>query len=652
MTTPSVIDLVDGNTTPAAPAVDSAIYLKSGTLYKQTAAGVETAIVNGVQTFNSRTGAVAPLQADYDSFFLTPAEGNAAYDAIGAAASAQAASQPLDADLTALAAAAWAANALPIGTGASALTQTAFAANTFPARASTGNLVAKSITDAGLAFAAAVDAAAETALLNAATASLKGLTPAADFTTVANFRKGLVNILDFGADNTGAASILTALTNAVAALPNGGTIYFPAGTYLVPSAFTITTAGITLLGSSRNNSIITTNSATADMFVVNQWFVVFQEITFATSVNRSAGYCINSPSAGGYSYTRVIGCKFYGTASLKHWNCILIGATLMDVDDIEARFFANNFIEVNGQSDHRISRTTCDNAVQAAGGIVVIATASLLLSQLNIIHAGQGLYITPANAGTIPSIKAVNCFFDNCTNGLNFSPTGTGVWYRSEFTNCWFSSATGAGALLNSAQYDGITFSNCDFYGNAVGIDANAGGTKWTATGSRFAGNTTAAIRLAASANHYPQILGNQIGPVAAFGVNAVGIIIGVGTYTGLVIDQNDLTANTSALTLGAVTVTNWGQYRITDNAGYNPHGAVTTPTFPTSTTVVTNTTGLRVTVLVKSGATAPTVITYNGVADSTILPAVTALFSLALDPGGTIAFTFTAAPTWAWFGN
>jgi hypothetical protein len=74
--------------------------------------------------------------------------------------SAVAAYQPLDATLTALAAANWAANALPIGTGADTLAQTAFAANTFPARASTGNLVAKSITDFGLSLVDDADASA------------------------------------------------------------------------------------------------------------------------------------------------------------------------------------------------------------------------------------------------------------------------------------------------------------------------------------------------------------------------------------------------------------------------------------------------------------------------------------------------------------
>lgn len=60
--------------------------------------------------------------------------------------------QPVDATLTALAGLTIAANTLTIGTGADAFSQTSFAANTFPARASTGNLVAKTITDSGLAL--------------------------------------------------------------------------------------------------------------------------------------------------------------------------------------------------------------------------------------------------------------------------------------------------------------------------------------------------------------------------------------------------------------------------------------------------------------------------------------------------------------------
>lgn len=68
--------------------------------------------------------------------------------------------QPLDATLTAFAALTIAANSLTVGTGADAFSQTTFAANTFPARASAGNLVAKTITDFALTILDDADAAA------------------------------------------------------------------------------------------------------------------------------------------------------------------------------------------------------------------------------------------------------------------------------------------------------------------------------------------------------------------------------------------------------------------------------------------------------------------------------------------------------------
>jgi hypothetical protein len=54
---------------------------------------------------------------------------------------------------------AYAANSVPIGTGSNAASQVTFAANTFPARASTGNLVAKTITDFALTLLDDTDAA-------------------------------------------------------------------------------------------------------------------------------------------------------------------------------------------------------------------------------------------------------------------------------------------------------------------------------------------------------------------------------------------------------------------------------------------------------------------------------------------------------------
>lgn len=64
-----------------------------------------------------------------------------------------------DQTLTALAGANWATDSLAIGSGSDTVAQVTFAANTFPAKASTGSLVAKAITDFGLSLVDDADAA-------------------------------------------------------------------------------------------------------------------------------------------------------------------------------------------------------------------------------------------------------------------------------------------------------------------------------------------------------------------------------------------------------------------------------------------------------------------------------------------------------------
>lgn len=87
MTIPAVIDLVDGTVDPGPPAVDSSIYLKSGTLYKQTAGGVVTPIINGASsvsnsdgtlTISPTTGAVVASRAAITGDVSVPVASNVA----------------------------------------------------------------------------------------------------------------------------------------------------------------------------------------------------------------------------------------------------------------------------------------------------------------------------------------------------------------------------------------------------------------------------------------------------------------------------------------------------------------------------------------------------------------------------------------------
>ena len=478
-----------------------------------------------------------------------------------------------------------------------------------------------------------------------------------------NHKKGWVNILDYGGDNTNATSSRTALTNAIAALPNGGTVFFPTGQYnFGNTSYQIDTAHITLKGAARYGTGMNTTSLTEDTFKVGQYYVTFEDLIFygpqtGTGVTltsaKTAGYAINGAGTNFPSNTTVRRCAFF-----YQYDCINIGNALMNVDDIDCRYFKHSGVVVTHNSDHQINQMQSDNATSAlptGSGIDIQVTASCLISNCNVIHSGNALNISPATGVTVPSVKALNCFFDTSVNGLNC--TGAGSVLRCEFTNCWFSSMSANGINMQPAvggQVNGVTFINCDVYNNVggttQGVNTNAQVGKWKMTGCSIAGWTTG-INLVAGASHFPTIVGNTIGGVSAFGNNATGVAVGAGAYKGVVIAENDIIDNTTNFTLGALTITTTtaSSHRIIDNAGINPRGSVGTIAVPASTVVQTNLTGFRVMVVVKWAATAPTVVSINGVA--TVLPAASAIETFTLEPGGTIAYTGTA-PTWTWVGQ
>jgi hypothetical protein len=514
-------------------------------------------------------------------------------------------------------------------------------------------------TSYGRALLTLTNSAALTAAVDAATTTLPGLLPAADKTSINNSRKFRVNALDYGADPTNATSSATALTNAIAALPNGGIIEFPPGTYNFGNVpFSISTAHITIQGAARYNTVFTTtNTADSRILVRNQYYITIQDITATgagsgqnpTAVAGALIACNNANSA--YGVIRRVSTTYA-------YDCIDISDTLSITDETETRFFKHSGIVVNQNSDHQIEQATMDNNTSflpTGGGIDVSLTASLLVNSCNIIHSNNALNLNASAGVTIPSVKGVNNFFDTSAVGLNIS--GGGSVLRCEFTNSWFSSMSTAGISLTPSaggQVDGITFVNCDIYNNVagttVGVQTNAQTKKWKMLGCSIAGWTTG-INLVAGASHYATIECNTIGSVSAFGVNTTGIAIGAGAYLGLVIISNDAANNTTPITIAATpTFSDYKQFRILSNPGINTGGAQTPPAAtPVLTTVYQNTFGYPMLVVVKHGATANTSITINGSANTLGFVAAQ-VATYRLEPGDTWAVAGGTAPTvWAW---
>jgi hypothetical protein len=473
-------------------------------------------------------------------------------------------------------------------------------------------------------------------------------------------RVSWVNILDYGADPTNATSSRAALDAAIADLPSGGTVFFPVGTYnLGNTAYVINTAHIRLLGAARYNTVITTTSLTEDIIQIAQYYNVIETLSFrgpfttAELPTRTAGFAINGAGGQWAAYSMVRDCAFS-----YQWSCVNLSNTLMELHDCEMRHYRRSGVVINQNSDHQVTNLTTDNnrTVNAptGAGIEVIVCASLLLDRNNLINNNVALDIAPPSGVTVPSIKATNCFFDTSNFGLRMVTAG--AWFRSQFTNCWFSSHSSNGIHIVPAtggQADGITFTNCDIYNNVAGstngvvMGVNVG--KWKMTACNIAGWTNGMI-LNPGTNHWPTIIGCTIGAVSAFAGNGTGIQVAAGAYKGLMIAKCDVLDNTTNASIGALTVAagTGGRFRIIDNTGINPRGAVTAPAIPASGGNAENTTGFRCTVIIRTGGTtAPTAWRINGVAwTAGNNPPITQNVEMVLEPGSTWGWTGTIAPT------
>lgn len=436
-----------------------------------------------------------------------------------------------------------------------------FSTATYPSTTTANQILFSSATntvggDADLTYSATTDT------LSTSNASLKGPTPWAD-------------VIAWGADPTGSADSTTAITNALGALSAGGTVFFPKGTYKITSTITIAKHA-RLVGASRTDCIITMATATGDMFLVNEWYVGFENLTLTAATNfRSSGFAINI--AATYNYDYVWRCDIYN-----QWKGVNMAGHLCYVDDCNFRTFSNvtangSWIELSGSFDRWISKVVGDNGSNLTGfaGIRLLQTASLLLRDCSLVRSTTCMSIEPGAGLVVPSVYCVNTFFDSSTFGVTFAGNATGTIQRIKFTQCWFSTHGTAGVFFNQANTQGVDFCNCDFYQNVNGIDATAA-TDWTVIGSRFAGNTTTAIKTTAAAGHSFRITDSTIGNTAGFGNNQAAFNIQAGTYNYYKISGNTgINNNTVPGIVDNGSVTGQGQKDVSNNFGSTQVGGI-----------------------------------------------------------------------------
>ena len=121
----------------------------------------------------------------------------------------------------------------------------------------------------------------------AATASKADIATTASYalSSKTNF---VYNVKDYGAVGNGSTNDTSAFNAAIAAIPStGGTLYIPAGTYIVGNLTSISGKPINIEGENQLTSILACNVVSGPIFAFSSTNVSMRNITFITTVERT-----------------------------------------------------------------------------------------------------------------------------------------------------------------------------------------------------------------------------------------------------------------------------------------------------------------------------------------------------------------------------
>jgi hypothetical protein len=357
---------------------------------------------------------------------------------------------------------------------------------------------------------------------------------------------GMFNVISFGATGDGSTSDTTAVQAAITAAgaAPGGTVYFPAGTYLVGTLNL--NLPVTLLGCNRDDAILQTQSNTQTTLNVTSGGVNIIGLGFSCGTLALAGGSMIdlAPAASGVLISE---CQFSG-----YFIGITVGsASIVDIDLCswtQGVVGSSVGVLVNGGTDDLAIRHGVMNASPYANiGIQLVNCGDCVMEDMNIIGQTTCLYISPGSSQQVDTLYCTDCFFDTSSGtGLAVSPTGTGGFYRSHFIGCWFSSHADGAVLTSSGStvIDGIDFIDCEAYLNTNDGLAFVGCTNIKVIGGKFAANGGSGLSFTGCTNWI--VSGARSGPCSGFGGNAYGLYV-AGAGNDYIIGNSNLLGNTTS---------------------------------------------------------------------------------------------------------
>lgn len=460
------------------------------------------------------------------------------------------------------------------------------------------------------------------------------------------------NVKTYGAKGDGTTDDASAIAAAISAAGSaGGTIYFPPGTYNIKSPITITNSGVALVGSGVQASIIQPDAAftgAAAIILTGANFCKIQDLSF---IGISSTYSSN-PACDAIQLNHAQNNAFENIF-VNHWN----GYAVECINDATGSCYFNSFVNVHarttGAGFHFHGYATSSNL-----------NSGSFLTNCNVenILNGDGIFIEDIHDLTISNLEGYTTSGGSC---IHIKGESLAIFVQNIDIGGLVNGTTAEPnpiVLIESGTNGspgGITFSSGIIEDGLTGVSITAG-SEMVFKGLHFIKNGTHGMLVSGSTDN---ILVNS----CVFDQN--GFSTGTNydidaTTTGRVIVSNCLFKTPSGTGVSQVTnAINFGSggwafnnaFRgatafagtptvTRGNVGFNPVGHQTPPSVPASGTAQTNPFSSDSFVYVTGGTV--TGISIGG--SSTGLTSGTFFVGI----GQTITLTYSAAPTWSWFGN
>lgn len=460
---------------------------------------------------------------------------------------------------------------------------------------------------------------------------------------------------------------IQAAINAVVAVGRG-TVFLPAGNYLISSSLILDANSITIKGEGERYATQITISASADP----TWLLI------VGNTKNVAYNCIEGITFQGKNLTTSTGggILFRSTAStIQQCNIFQFGGTGVRISAFSSTIFAifmfNDEMAQNGMN----TTTPGDNLV--IDSTVTDSEFERLILAGDNSRASTRYCVN--SAGT--AMKFIDCHTWNATSHGFFQSGGTfceiiggefetNIGDNIHITNCPQSVVSEAQCFTNNvaipAGFDiyvdtsaGSIIEGCSCVSNTTGNNIGV----FTQTGAVVADcyirNTQGGLCFYGNASYMTVHDCVTTPTTGSYGVVSYGTN---GTFHHNTLTQgkmgeatganfnlwqgNVVPATTSIVMVGA-------NSRAVDNMNYNPLGQLTAPGIPASGTAIQNTTGSDVQIVVVAGTI--TVIAIGNASGTTVATGLTssaAGVTLVLRAGQWIKLTYSVVPTsWTWFG-